>query len=49
MSKELKELIEGYNDLLIQTLNLQNPGDLLVKVLASIEDTQICIEKGLLR
>ena len=49
MSTALTELINSYNDLLIQTLNLQNPDQLLVKVLMSIEDTHNLIEKGLLR
>jgi hypothetical protein len=49
MSKALKELTESYSDLLIRALELSNPGKLLVDVLVSIEDTQVYIEKGLLK
>lgn len=49
MSDALINICEGYSDLLIQTLSLENPGELLARVLASIDQTQQDIEKGLLR
>ena len=49
MSKELIELLDNSSDLLIQVLSLKEPGQILVDVLASLEDTRVCIEKGLLR
>jgi|694.fasta_scaffold12156_21 hypothetical protein len=49
MSKDLIELVEGYSDLLIKVLNLGDPRGLLETVLTDIQDTQNCIEKGLLR
>ena len=49
MTKALFELTESYSDLLIQTLELQNPNELLVKVLMSIDETHTLIDQGLLR
>ncbi len=49
MSKALTELVEGYSDLLIEVLELRDPGTVLRDVLIGIDDTQTCIEKGLLR
>jgi hypothetical protein len=49
MSKDLIEIVDGYSDLLIKVLNLEDPRGLLETVLSEIQDTQTCIEKGLLR
>lgn len=49
MSKELTEIVDGYSDLLIKVLNLNNAKGLLETILFEIQDTQDCIEKGLLR
>ena len=49
MSKALAKLVEDYSDLLIQVLELRNPGDMLRNVLINIDETETYIEKGLLR
>lgn len=49
MSKQLIELLDTYGKILEAVLNLNNPGELLLNTLTDIEDTQLMIDKGLLR
>jgi hypothetical protein len=49
MSKEVEALVESYSDLLIQVLNIKDSNALLSKVLSDIDETQRCIDKGLLK
>jgi hypothetical protein len=49
MSKEVTALVESYSDLLIQVLNIKDSNALLGKVLSEIDETQQCIDKGLLK
>jgi hypothetical protein len=48
MSKELQSIVNGYNDLIIRCAELTDK-TLLAEVLASVDETQVQISKGLLR
>jgi|CryBogDrversion2_5_1035270.scaffolds.fasta_scaffold28093_3 flagellar capping protein FliD len=48
MTKGLQSLIDSYNDLIIRCAELSDK-TLLARVLASVEETQTQISKGLLR
>ena len=48
MSKELLNIIDGYSDLLIRVLELDNQ-EVLGDVLVSMADTDALIDQGILR